>query len=52
MVGITSPTNGADFDQWTKVVIRSCDGGAFMGDREIVAFKGKKFHFKGTLNIR
>ena len=48
--GIRSFENAGDFGLWSRVVVKSCDGGAFMGDRDPVAYKGKKLHFKGNVN--
>lgn len=31
--GILSPFDGGAFNMWTKVLIRSCDAGAYMGNR-------------------
>ena len=52
LTGILSPFDGGEFNMWTKVVIRSCDGGAFMGDRQPISYKGSKLHFKGTNIVR
>jgi predicted TIM-barrel enzyme len=36
---------------WVKISIRSCDGGAFMGNREPISFRKHLLHFKGNLII-
>jgi hypothetical protein len=49
--GFTSPARGGEFAMWTKVVIKSCDGGAFMGNRAPIDVKGHKLYFRGRLII-
>lgn len=48
--GILSPEGSGDFNTWTKVFIQSCDGGAYMGNRDPIVFKSRKLHFKGSVN--
>ena len=48
--GMLSPFEGGEFANWIKVYLRSCDGGAFMGDRDPVSYKKSKLHFKGSVN--
>jgi fructose-1-phosphate kinase PfkB-like protein len=36
---------------WTKIVIKSCDAGAYMGNRDPIEFKKHKLHFKGSINV-
>lgn len=51
LVGITSPYDGGEFGMWTKVIIKSCDGGAYMGNRDSIDYKKHKFHIKGSVNV-
>lgn len=34
LTGILSPFDGGQFGMWTKVIIKSCDAGAYMGNRD------------------
>lgn len=48
MVGIISL--GSIFSAWPKVVVKSCDGGAYFGDSS-VKFKNSTLNFKGSRNM-
>lgn len=52
LTGILSPFEGGEFNSWTKVLVKSCDGGLFMGDGNTVEYKKHKLYFKGSLNIQ
>ncbi len=49
--GILSWFEGGYFNNWPKVIIKSCDGGSFLGNAAPITFKGKKIHFRGTQNV-
>lgn len=51
LTGILSPFDGGEFSMWTKVIIRSCDAGAYMGNRDPIEYKKHKLHFKGSINV-
>jgi hypothetical protein len=38
------------FACWSKVYIKSCDGGAYFGDNQII-YKSKTMRFKGRQNM-
>lgn len=48
LVGILSLTEGGYFNNWPKVIIKSCDGGSYMGNSGPIKYKDKHIHFKGT----
>jgi hypothetical protein len=48
MVGIISLDS--IFSAWPKVVVKSCDGGAYFGDSS-VKIKNSTLNFKGSRNI-
>lgn len=50
LTGILSPFEAGEFNDWTKVYVRSCDGGLFMGDG-VIDYRKKKINFKGSNNI-
>ena len=50
--GILSFQGGGFFYNWVKVVIKSCDGGSYLGYSDPVAYKQKKVYFRGSQNIK
>ena len=50
LAGLLSPFEGGEFGYWTKVYIRSCDGGAYMGNNGPIQFKNANLTFRGSLN--
>jgi hypothetical protein len=51
LAGILSFEGGGYFNNWRKVIIKSCDGGSFMGNSDPIKFRDKHIHFKGTENV-
>lgn len=49
--GILSLNDGGYFDNWPKVVLKSCDGGSFLGNSDPIKYRDKKLHFKGSQNV-
>jgi len=52
MNGILSYSGGGNFSNWIKVVIKSCDGGSYIGNSDPVAYKKDKLFFRGSQNIK
>jgi hypothetical protein len=50
--GILSWFEGGYFNNWPKVIIKSCDGGSFLGNADPISYKGKKIHFRGEANVK
>lgn len=48
--GMLSQFEGGEFANYTKVYVRSCDGGAYMGNREPISYKKGKLFFRGSVN--
>ena len=36
------------FAEWRKILIKSCDGGSFLGNREPISIKTQKLYFRGS----
>jgi hypothetical protein len=51
LAGILSWEDGGYFTNWPKVVMRSCDGGSYMGNSGPIKYKDKSLHFKGSQNV-
>jgi hypothetical protein len=49
--GILSFSGGGYFNNWHKVIIRSCDGGSFLGNSDPIKYRDKHLHFKGSENV-
>jgi hypothetical protein len=49
--GMLSLEGGGYFDNWPKVFLKNCDGGAFLGNSDPVSFKGRKLYFRGSRNV-
>lgn len=52
LTGILSLFEGGYFDNWPKVIIKSCDGGSFTGNSDPITFRGKKLYFRGSQNVK
>jgi hypothetical protein len=48
MGGILAPSVPGPFANWYKVLIKSCDGGSYLGNREPISIKTQKLHFRGS----
>jgi hypothetical protein len=46
--GILSASGPGEFTNWYKVLIKSCDGGSFLGNREPISLKTQKIYFRGS----
>lgn len=51
MTGILSLYESGYFINWPKVIIKSCDGGSYLGNSAPITYKSKKIHFRGTQNV-
>jgi hypothetical protein len=51
LYGILSYDEGGYFNNWPKVIIKNCDGGSYLGNREPITYKNKKIYFRGSQNI-
>lgn len=50
--GVLSWTGGGYFTNWHKVIIKSCDGGSFLGNTtDPIKYRDKKLHFRGSQNV-
>jgi hypothetical protein len=52
LTGILSIQEGGYFANWRKVVIKSCDGGSFLGNADPIVFKRQKIYFRGSQNVK
>lgn len=52
MNGILGFQSGGFFYNWIKVVIKSCDGGSFLGNNDPISIKKDKLYFRGSQNIK
>lgn len=48
MGGILAPAVPGPFAEWRKVLIKSCDGGSFLGNREPISIKTQRIYFRGS----
>ena len=46
--GYLSPFSPGEYTNWFKVVIKSCDGGSYLGNREAIEYKKQKLYFRGS----
>jgi hypothetical protein len=46
--GMLSPMVEGPFQDWYKVIIKSCDGGSFLGNEDVVTVKRQKLYFRGS----
>jgi hypothetical protein len=51
LTGILSLYESGYFVNWPKVILKSCDGGSYLGNSAPISFKGKKLHFRGSQNV-
>lgn len=46
--GMLSPMVEGPFQNWYKVIVKSCDGGSYLGNEDVVTYKREKVYFRGS----
>ncbi len=46
--GILSSMKDGEFTNWYKVIIKSCDGGSYIGNEDPISIKRQKLYFRGS----